>query len=171
MKHQVKLILRLLLLTIIGYGVYKVVVSYSNKKEIEVNIQELPNGQFISLSNEVVNLHDYKGKPILIIYFHPECEHCQYEAQALRLNREALINTQLLMITNDNSFEQVNLFAENYKLWDLEAIDILIDKRDVFYKTFGTSMVPSVFIYDSKRQLQNKYLGETKPEAIMASLP
>ncbi len=140
------------------------------KKEIETHIQILPNGQFTNLNNEDVCLHDYNGLPMVVIYFHPECEHCQYEAQALRLNKEAFVNTQIIMITNDDSLSRLNQFVKQYQLWDLEAIDILMDKNDAFYKFFGTSIFPSVFIYDRNRQLQNKYLGETKPEAILSSL-
>lgn len=170
MKQVIKRLLLLVLVSVITYGVYVVAASYIEKKEIEAAIQILPNGQFTSLNNEVVALHDYKGMPVVIVYFHPECEHCHYEAQALRLNKDALLNTQLVMITHDDSLARVNQFVNQHQLYDLEFIDILLDKNDAFYNTFGTTTVPSVFIYDSKRQLQKKYLGETKPEAIIAAL-
>ncbi len=168
MSKVFKLVIIGLLLLVVGYLIYNVTAGYKKSKIAEQKAQTLPNVQFTSLEGVLVNLQSYdKTIPLIIIYFHPECEHCQYEAGEIGQNAAAFKNCQLVMVTADDSLKRINQFCNNYHLWEVDNLEVLQDKKYLFKKTFGKAVVPSVYIYNSERKLKKKFLGETKPEAII----
>lgn len=156
---------------VVGYLIVQVANKYNEQKETEVSIQTLPKVDFTSVSGDSINLQSYaSGQSLVLIYFHPECEHCQYEAQEIGQNVIAFNNCQVLMITSDDSIPRVEDFCNKYHLWELENFEVLLDKQNRFKKVFGKAVVPSVYIYDKERKLKKQFLGETKLEAIIAEI-
>ena len=171
MRKTIKYLLLVFLLLVGGFLIYQVVIGYVAKKEAETRIQTLPNVEFVSLTGDLVDLHSFdKTKPLVIIYFHPECEHCQYEAKEIGQNAKAFEHCQLVMITRDDSIQRVNDFISKYNLFEVDNIEILLDNKNQFKKTFGKALIPSVYIYDKSQKLKKQYLGETKQEAIISEI-
>ncbi len=104
--------------------------------------------------------------PTLLIYFNPDCEHCQYEARAIRDSLHRFAATNVLLVS-DESVERLREFAKEYDLVNQPNIHILYDRDRKFKDLFGTSMVPSIFIYNQQQELVKHYKGETKIEAIL----
>src|SRR5450759_172815 len=48
-------------------------------KHLTERIARLPSFSFMTLSNGTFNSSKISKGPVLVIRFHPECEHCQYE--------------------------------------------------------------------------------------------
>lgn len=145
----------------------KIVQTYKHKKVSEQQIQTLPHACFESLEGKTICIDEFNPeKPLVLVYFHPECEHCQYEAQEIGQNTEAFSNCQLLMVTYDDSLQRVKNFCETYHLWEIDNIVVLIDAENQFKKVFGKAVVPSVYIYKN-RKLKKQFLGETKLETII----
>ncbi|MBT3386121.1 MAG: redoxin domain-containing protein [Prolixibacteraceae bacterium] len=171
MRKILKLVIVVLLLLIVGYLIYNVTAGYKNSIIAEQKAQTLPNVQFISLEGASVNLQSYdKNIPLVIIYFHPGCEHCRYEANEVGQNAAAFKNCQLVMVTADDSLQRVKQFCNTYHLWEVDNIEVLLDKNNLFKKNFGKAIIPSVYIYNRERKLKKKFLGETKPEAIIEEI-
>ncbi|MDD4227666.1 MAG: redoxin domain-containing protein [Mariniphaga sp.] len=168
MRKIVKLMILALAGYVAGYLLVKITGSYNEKKETEKKIQKLPDAQFISLTGDTVNLHDFDpGKPMIIIFFHPECDHCRYEAKEIGLNADAFQNCQMLMITFDDSIKRIENFCMNYHLWEISNFEVLLDPGNHFDESFGKTAVPSIFVYSPDRKLKKKFIGETKPEALI----
>lgn len=156
---------------VFGFLVVRITDEYSEKKEVEKRIQTLPAAEFVSLSGERVDLHDFDPKKhMVIVYFHPECDHCHYEAQEIGQNVNAFNNCQLVMVTSDDSLKRIENFCSEYHLWDIDNFDVLIDKENQFKKVFGKAVIPSVYIYDENQKLTKRFFGETKPEAIIMEI-
>lgn len=171
MKKLLKTILIAVISIIGGFLTYHTVKGYNEKKEAERRIQTLPQAEFISLTGKEVNLHDFDPeKPMVIVYFHPECDHCHYEAQEIGQNAAAFKHCQVVMVTSDDSLKRIENFCAEYNLWELNNIEVLIDSNNRFKKIFGKALVPSVYIYDSARKLKRYFPGETKPEAIISEI-
>lgn len=171
MKRITKYVLILLLAFAVGYLVSRVTADYNEKNEAEKRIRLLPNVAFISLNGNPVNLHEFdQTKPLVIVYFHPECEHCQYEAQEIGQNANAFKTCQMVMITYDDSIKRVENLCRRNNLWEVDNIEILFDTENQFKKVFGKAVIPSVYIYDVDRKLKKRFFGETKPEAIIREL-
>lgn len=156
---------------VVGFLVVRITDEYNEKKEAEKRIQTLPAAEFVSLAGKGVNLNDFDPKkPMVIVYFHPECDHCHYEAQEIGQNVNAFNICQLVMVTSDDSLKRIENFCSEYHLWEVDNFEILIDKENQFKKVFGKAVIPSVYIYDKNQKLRKRFLGETKPEAIIAAI-
>lgn len=168
MRQYIKYFLLTKFLIIIGLLVFIILKSYNEKTKLQIQIQTIPKIEFFSLNQQVIKIEDFSSEmPLILIYFHPECDHCHYEAQEIGQNATAFENCQMIMITSDDSIPRVEDFFNKHHLWELENIDVLLDKNNTFKKTFGKAIIPSVYIYDKERRLKKQFLGETKPEAII----
>lgn len=107
-----------------------------------------------------------EDQPTLLVYFNPDCDHCHYEARAIRdsLDRFRQVN---VVLTGAEPAEQLKRFGEAYDLIDQPNVHILHDAKGVFHQYFGKHSVPSIYIYDRKRELRQHFRGETKVEAIL----
>lgn len=153
-----------------GFLVFQIIQGLNEKKEAEERIQFLPPAKFVSLVGDSVNLQDFDHKkPMVIIFFHPECDYCHYEAKEIGQNPNAFNNCQLVMITADDSLQRIEQFCNEYNLWEIDNLEVLQDKENRFKKIFGKAVTPSVYIYDENQKLTKRFLGETKPEAIIAA--
>lgn len=171
MKKLLKAILIAVISILGGFLTYHTVKGYNEKKEAEKRIQTLPAAEFVSLTGDGINLHDFDpGKPMIIVYFHPECDHCHHEVKEIGQNAGAFNHCQVVMVTSDDSLKRVENFCVEYHLWELSNIEVLLDPDNRFKKVFGKAVVPSVYIYNSNRKLKKQFLGETKPEAIIAEM-
>lgn len=169
-KHLRSLLLFLFVFTL-AWLLYSGYDKYMLKKEAEDRINMLPNVSFLNIEGKLINLHNFdKTNPLIIIYFHAECEHCQYEAQEIGHNANMFDTCQLLMISANDSIKQLKDFCAKYNLWEVENIEVLIDKENRFSETFGRVVIPSVYIYDKNQKLKKRYLGETKLEAIISQI-
>ncbi|MFW6249120.1 MAG: peroxiredoxin family protein [Bacteroidota bacterium] len=171
MKKRVQRLLVLAFFIVGGFLVFQVIRGFNEKKEAEERIQSIPQAAFVSLTGEKVSLRDFDpAKPLVIIYFHPECDYCQYEAQEIAQNSIAFNNCQLVMITADDSLQRIEQFCNEYNFWEIDNLEVLQDEENRFKKIFGKAVIPSIYIYDENQKLTKCFLGETKPEAIIAAI-
>lgn len=171
MKKYIRIVLLVLFSIVLGWSTGNIFRGYKAKKATETRIQTLPDVGFSDLTGNEINLHDFdKTKPVVIIYFHRECEHCQYEAKEISQNAKAFTNCQLVLVSANDSIKQLEDFCNEYNLWEVDNIEVLVDKQNLFKKTFGKAVIPSVYIYDDKQKLKKRFLGETKPEAIISEI-
>jgi len=142
--------------------------SYQSKKETGNLIQHLQHLSFKSLPGNDVFIDGFNPQQAtVIIYFHPECEHCQYEASEIGNKPEEFEKTNLIMITPDDSIPRIEAFALKYHLWKVDNLDILLDRTKQFKQYFGTAVVPSVFIYGANKKLIRMYKGEIQINVIL----
>ena len=166
---------RTLIRYVFGFGVLSVICllivlifkTYQSKQEAENRIQILHHCCFESFGGKQICIDEFDSSlPTIIIYFHPECEHCQYEAKEIGIRASEFKNANLLMITPDNSVQRIKDFAAGNHLWEVGNFELLLDKNNAFKKYFGTAIIPSIFIYKNNKLLK-KYSGETNIEAIL----
>lgn len=141
--------------------------TISKKQKLDSKIAFMPPFSFFhnyhqSFSNKDI---DPKKKRVILNYFSPNCEHCQYMASEFINDSLKLQGVQILMISSDDS-ETVLKFATKYKLSLNPNIIILRDTDYQFQKLFGTLVVPSFFIYEQDK-LVKKVIGETKIENLI----
>jgi peroxiredoxin len=171
MRKLLKPVVLVLFFLVTGTFAWRTFTGYTEKQKIIRARETLPAAGFTSLRGDQVNLHDFGNlKPIIIIYFHPECEHCRYEAAEIGQHAGDFDKCQLVMVTPDDSLLRIEAFCEQTHLWEIGNIEILTDKRNSFHEVFGKTAIPSVFIYNTKRKLVRYFTGETKTEAIINAI-
>ncbi|MGG9970313.1 TlpA family protein disulfide reductase [Ferruginibacter sp. SUN002] len=109
------------------------------------------------------------NRPTLFILYNSDCEHCQYEASEITKFANAFKTTNILFISNQ-PYPEINQFDSIYHLTQYPFIKLLKDSTDNFYKIFGTSVVPSLIIYNSKSELVKNYKGEVNVLKVIDQL-
>ena len=145
--------------------------SYQSKKEIGNLIQTVQHCCFESLAGREMCIDEFNpGQPTVIIYFHPECEHCQYEASEIGNSSDQFEKANMILITADDSIARIEDFAMRYHLWEVDNLTILLDRKKIFKNHFGTTIVPSIFIYGPDRKLLKMWKGEIQMKAVISTI-
>jgi hypothetical protein len=168
-----KIILSTIILTIFIFGLYLaigIVRKIQNQRIVTEKIAQLPAFSFSTLSNEVFNSEVISKGPVLVLYFHPECEHCQWEMGEIFKSQIPVAFSKVLLISSAQSDTILN-FLRQFHYSDYPSVIPLVDSSYNFEQYFGSSMVPSSYVYDSDLKLIKFIRGEAKTEAILNLLP
>jgi thiol-disulfide isomerase/thioredoxin len=107
-----------------------------------------------------------KNKPILLMVFHPECDHCQHETEELTKNIEQFRNIQIVMATMVPVTEMKN-FIEKYKLSQYDNIIVAQDVSFFLPPFFQFNNLPFLAFYNKKQKLIDTFSGSMKIEAVL----
>lgn len=149
----------------LGYSSYKK-IKFNNR--LEKKTQQIPAFTFYTPEGTAFTNTNIMSNyaTIVICYFHPDCDHCQYMAKEINKHQIMLEHTIFVMVTNSNT-TSVNNFIDNNHWRFRENIKVAVDRVGDFYKTFGTTNVPSFFVYNNHGYLKKKVIGETKIENLL----
>jgi len=103
----------------------------------------------------------------VLIWFHPECEHCRYQLNTINNHIERLPTTRLIFLTDERTF-----FSNNYRFhWPnlINSSHVLfgIIDRSRFIDEFGPVLIPSLLFFNREGILKEKLLGEVKIAKIV----
>jgi thiol-disulfide isomerase/thioredoxin len=167
MWRKISIALIMVLVLFLGY---KVINAINNKQQIKEAIATLPAFKFYTLQNKPYTKDSLlQNQSTLFLFFNSTCEHCQYETEQILKVAGQLSNKNVLYISSQ-SIREIKAFDSIYHLTNYPFIKLLRDSTNNFYKTFGTSMVPSSVIYNDKGMLMKTFKGEVKIEAIINAL-
>jgi len=171
MKRILKMGAGLLILSVGIWLLTSIIKGAENKKRIEHSLVTLNHYAFQTLDGRYLYLDEFNSRQkTVIFYFHPECEHCQYEAKEIGRHAAELENTNMLFITPDDSLPRIEAFLFSYNLLAVDNLTIFLDRDQQFKTYFGTFVFPSTFIYDTDKKLQRRFKGEIKMETILKTL-
>jgi hypothetical protein len=106
------------------------------------------------------------GKPIILLYFSPDCDHCQKETDSLLHNIEYLRHVQFYFITND-PIERIKVFNTYYKIYNYPNITLGQDYHFFFIGHFKPSGPPYLLIYDKNKRWRAVFKGEASVSQIV----
>jgi len=140
-------------------------------KDLLTNISTLPSFRIISLdSSKCVNTDDIPtGKPILFMYFSPDCDICQQETEDIIQHLDELEHTDIYMIANESAEASRN-FCQTFCLDTVKNIFIGTDYDYSFFKVYSPRGIPFLAIYDSNRNLKKIYREKTPASFIVKAL-
>lgn len=130
-------------------------------------VNEQPSFVITLLDNTQINLKDLTGKNALI-FFQPDCDHCQREAQEFERNLEAFAGTTLYFISSGGP-EEAKAFADTYKLNGRPNVHFALTPAINVLNTYGPISAPSIYIYSEDHKLVKGFNGETPIERIIAA--
>lgn len=158
LKRVVGYLILILLIIIIVKGYYAI----SEFDKTDKRIQSMPLISFTRLYGDSVDY--YKGR-IVVYYFSPECEHCQYMTKKLVENCNYHSEIRFVMVTSAG-ISSAKDFIKLYHIAECRSISVYTDTILSFNKLFGSSIIPSFFIYENGI-LVKKVVGETKIENLL----
>jgi len=142
-----------------------VVCKTVKKNYINEKIEILPSFSFATLTKGEFHSSEIKEGPVLIVRFHPECEHCQYEISQILKSDIPVLFSKTILISSDHP-DSINKFLNQFNYNAYPSVIALADTSDSFSIIFGKDIVPSNYIYNSELKLVKVLFGEVKTETI-----
>ena len=107
-----------------------------------------------------------KNKPVLIIVFNPDCEHCKHETEEIIKNIDSLKNVQIIMATM-MSFDLMKSFYEKYDLQRFQNITMGKDVQYTLPSFYQMHFMPYLAMYNKKGNLLATFEGAMKIEDLI----
>lgn len=148
---------------------YRGIQKQNNWKRIEIESQKMPKFNLFNLKGEQFSYKTNLLKSKIILYFNPECEHCEYEIKQILSKISMFKNTDIILIS-PVKLKLLNEFNKKYKLNLIDNILVLWDKKDLFQNLFGKAIFPTIIIYDRSNHLIKKQLGELNLDYIIKQI-
>ncbi|MCJ8208213.1 thioredoxin domain-containing protein [Mucilaginibacter sp. RS28] len=124
----------------------------------EKNIENLPTYHILNTDSvKVTTANLKKNKPVMIIYFSPDCSHCQHLMYEMKPQLNELKDVQIVMIT----FVQYKMIKDFYNSFGLNAYpNITVGTEGYTYemqKYFDVKTTPYIAIYNKHGKLVKAY--------------
>jgi thiol-disulfide isomerase/thioredoxin len=143
-----------------------IIMKTHNKKLFDDKLSKFPTFSFSTISGQVFNSDAISSGPVLVVHFHPECDHCQYELSEI-FNNKASFNGVKVLLISSATLDVTENFAHQIGYTSSPDILILVDSTDKFGEIFNTNIIPANFIYSRKLELIKVLQGEHKLETIL----
>lgn len=171
MSKKVKIVIVIaIVVALFGTMGAVIVTKLQTKKAAEAQVENLPDFKFFTLDKAPFTRSNIqKGKPVLVVHFHPECENCQWAAKEMKGKMDLLSDVQVLMVSSADPVK-VKEFMSHFELDKYSQVIPLLDSEFTFFKTFGISIVPLEMIYNKDHKLVKYYKGEVRIETIVKLL-
>ena len=118
-------------------------------------------------STTLFTKNDLKNKkPVLIILFSPDCEHCKHETEEIIKNKEQLKKIQIVMATM-LPFDKMKQFYDKYELRNIENLVVGQDIYFILPSFYQIKNFPYNAMYDKKGKLINTFEGVIPIEKII----
>lgn len=153
----------------LAFLIFDSISKLHNQKYFVDKIEKLPDFSFLSLDSTSFSSSEIKEGPVLIVHFHPECEHCQYEISELLKSNILESGTKVILVTSAIQ-DSVIQFRNRFTAIGTERLIILIDTAYIFANIFGKDMIPSNYLYNRELILIDALYGEYKIETIINRL-
>jgi thiol-disulfide isomerase/thioredoxin len=164
-----KIILGSIILVVVSltlFFVIGIVGKVHKHRLIEDKISRFPTFSFMTLSKKPFYSSEIKDGPILVVNFHPECEHCQYEISEIFKNNVPKSFTKVFLISSAH-LDSIRNFLKQFNYTEYKSVIPLVDTSFSFQEIFGKGSIPSSYIYSKKLKLIKAFHGELKTENIL----
>jgi hypothetical protein len=144
------------------YGIGKKIKS---NKVFKGRVDHLPEFSFTTLQGFDFCSKAISSGPLLIIHFHPECDHCQFEISELYEKIADTLHIRTILISSATMDSTVSFMSRfNYSVY--KDVSVLVDSLDHFSRIFGYYSFPVHFLYDRNLRLIRILQGEYKFETL-----
>jgi cytochrome oxidase Cu insertion factor (SCO1/SenC/PrrC family) len=104
-----------------------------------------------------------QAKPVVLIYFAPDCDHCQVLLQGVFKNMEAFKKVQLVLVTF-KPLSELALFERQYNTARYSNVKTGTEGTTFFLRSFyKLTNTPFTAVYDASGKLVCSYKSTTTP--------
>lgn len=146
----------------------------SPEKLPTLNIENIPAFHILTKdSTYLTNANLKKGKPVMIIYFSPDCSHCQRMMYEMKPEMNKFKGVQIVMVT----FIQTNMLKmlkEFYRDYNFAAYpNIMMGTEYPDYKVqryYGVATTPYIAVYGHNGKLVKAFDKVPKMKDLVAAV-
>ncbi len=125
-------------------------------------------------ANIVPDSTDFSNKdlnrknPVIIMFFSPDCEHCQRETKELLAFKNELKAVQIVMLS-PSSYHALHQFYDEYGLSSMPNIKMAQDINYSLGSLYQIRTFPTMYVYSNTGKLLKAFAGNvTVPEILAA---
>ena len=107
-----------------------------------------------------------KNKPVLIILFNPDCDHCKHEIEEIIKDMDELKDIQIVMTTM-MPFDLMKSFYEKYGLDKFDNVTVGRDFQYLLPTFYQIRFMPYLAMYDKKGNLLTTFEGTMKIDDLV----
>ena len=107
-----------------------------------------------------------KNRPVLLMIFNPECDHCKHETEQLIANIAKFKKIQVVMATT-MPFAMMRDFVAHYNLSNYTNIKVGQDIHFFLPPFFKISSLPFLAFYDKHKQLLTTFEGSMPIDKVL----
>jgi thioredoxin-related protein len=107
-----------------------------------------------------------KNKSIVLIYFSPDCSHCQHTAEWFADSMDLFKNTFFVWVSYHTP-AQIQTFAHQYKLDQFDNVKLGRDTSYFIPSYYQVKFTPFMAVYNKKGKFVQSFEGGEKPSTIL----
>ncbi len=169
MKNLIRKILIVFISVLLVFLIIGILIRRVKAEQAYDRIKMLPDLVLTDIRGDTIRTSHIHNGPVLITFFHPECDHCVYEISSLFNSSLCDSLLTILLISNADRSEILS-FMQKFNIDKTSDLHIIQDPEFRMNDLFGAAVMPSNFIYNDRLQLAKVFKGATKPEAFMRYL-
>lgn len=132
--------------------------------------KDLPDFTLNDIHGKVNSIHQLaQNKPTLFIYFNSSCHLCQEELGKISERIDEFKDYNLIFTTVQPKEEMIG-FVEELGIQDKSFVHFLLDADMNVASYYQIRSVPSIFCYNSRKELVAEYVGITKIDLLLENL-
>ena len=106
------------------------------------------------------------GKPVIMMFFSPDCDHCEKMTQLMIDNMDVLKNARIYMFS-PLSLPALQGFIDKLELNKYKNVKAGKDFEFFFPRFYGLTTVPFIAVYDKNKKLVQAFPANDKIEPIL----
>lgn len=110
-----------------------------------------------------------EGKPIVLIYFSPDCDHCMDFTKSLLEKKDNIKSTRIYMAT-PMSLPAMQEFYDKLELKKHKNLKMGKDFRYFCIRFFGIDSFPFIAVYGSDKKLVQAFHGGVKVDDVLKAV-
>lgn len=110
-----------------------------------------------------------KNQPVLIMFFSPECNHCQKQMEDILARMDDLKKVQIVLATY-RPMEELVSFQDKYKLANYANIQSGRDTKYFIQPFYKVKNLPYLALYNKKGNLITTYEGNVSVDKLVEGL-
>ena len=166
MKNLIRKLLFAVLSGLMVFLICGIFIRKTKAEKASDRIKMLPDLVLSDIWGDTIRTSQIHTGPVLITFFHPECDHCKYEITALLSS--ALLDSQLtILLVSYADRSEIISFMGQFDIDNTSTLHLLHDPDFRMSNLFRADVMPSNYIYNDSLQLVKIFKGSTRPEAFM----
>jgi thiol-disulfide isomerase/thioredoxin len=131
-------------------------------------IQQIPAFTIMSAPDSIAFTSEQlqKNKPVVLVFFNPDCDHCQKETKELLAYKNELKDIQIVM-SSVLPYKLINEFYKDYNIASMPNIKMGQDVNYALGKKYRPARFPGIYIYDASGSLAKVFAGNAGVPAIL----
>ncbi len=169
MKRRIGLLLLTVMLGLMIVLIGGILRKKAKAEEDAEKIKRLPDLVLTDIIGNSFRTDQIESGPLLITFFHPECDHCRYEISSL-FSSGLLDNDLTVLFVSYADKSEIQSFAHLLGTPEMPNIHVFHDPDFILGDLFHADIMPSNYIYSDSLFLVKVLKGSTRPETILKYL-